>query len=477
MRHLAYCTLPNGVKLSRMKAIRVHQFGDPSVMKLEEVPDTSAGAGQVLVDVKAAGVNPVDTYIRSGQYASLPPLPYTPGSDAAGVVAAVGGDVHDVQGGRSRVHQRHRRRPRVRLRTPSARVCTIDQVHHLPATCRLPKAPASAFPTSPHGARSSTRARAMPGETVLIHGASGAVGVAATQMASAAGLRVFGTAGTERGRQLAREQGAHEVFDHSARRLREGRSLAKTGGRGVDLVIEMLANVNLVSDLDLIAKRGRIAIVGNRGALELNPARDHGEGRDGRRLHELERAAGRARHGARRDRGRDGAFRIQAAGRQGDAARRCAARARRRAEARRLRKDCTDSVGCTKIVLFVTSGDYGSSYSSGPSLSPVSPFSSAAPSDRPAGKAAGEQELRSVRDELSEAQRRLAVSESRNVAYGEAEKILKDTFSALAGSALTSNSEQFLQRAEERFKNLQVDTTAELDKRKVRNREPDCAAR
>ena len=83
------------------------------------------------------------------------------------------------------------------------------------------------------------------------------------------------------------------------------------------------------------------------------------------------------------------------------------------------------------------------------------------------GKTAGQLELRSVRDELTEAQRRLAVSESRNAAYGEAEKVLRDTFSALAGSALTSNSEQFLQRAEERFKHLQGDTTAELDKRKV----------
>ena len=84
-----------------------------------------------------------------------------------------------------------------------------------------------------------------------------------------------------------------------------------------------------------------------------------------------------------------------------------------------------------------------------------------------AGKSAGEQEVRSVRDELSEAQRRLAVAESRNVAYGEAEKIFKDTFSALAGSALNANSEQFLQRAEERLRHLQVDTAAELDKRKV----------
>ena len=84
-----------------------------------------------------------------------------------------------------------------------------------------------------------------------------------------------------------------------------------------------------------------------------------------------------------------------------------------------------------------------------------------------AGNAAGERQLRSVREELSEAQKRLAVAESRNAAYGEAEKILKDTFSALAGSALNDNSEQFLRRAEERFKSLQLDTTAELDKRKV----------
>jgi len=83
------------------------------------------------------------------------------------------------------------------------------------------------------------------------------------------------------------------------------------------------------------------------------------------------------------------------------------------------------------------------------------------------GKTVGEQELRSIRAELGEAQRHLAVSESRNVAYGEAEKILKDTFTALAGSALHSNSEQFLKRAEERFKNLQLDTATELDKRKV----------
>jgi NADPH2:quinone reductase len=252
-----------------MKAIRVHQFGDPSVMKLEEVPDPSAGAGQVVVDVKAAGVNPVDTYIRTGQYALLPPLPYTPGSDAAGVVAAVGSEVADIKVG-DRVYIMGTIDGRAFGAYAQRVVCTVDQVHHLPSHITFAEGAGVAVPYVTAWRALFEKGRAAPGETVLVHGASGAVGVAATQMASAAGLRVFGTAGTERGRQLARDQGAHEVFDHSAPGY-EKDIVAKTDGRGVDLVIEMLANVNLVRDLDLIAKRGRVAIVGNRGALELNP--------------------------------------------------------------------------------------------------------------------------------------------------------------------------------------------------------------
>ena len=252
-----------------MKAIRVHQFGDPSVMKVEDLPDTSPGAGQVLVDLKAAGVNPVDTYIRTGQYAFLPPLPYTPGSDAAGVVAAVGSDVQGVTVG-ERVYINGTIAGRAFGSYAERAICTVDQVHHLPDHVSFAEGAGVGVPYVTAWRALFDKAHAMPGETVLIHGASGAVGVAATQMASAAGLRAFGTAGTERGRQLAREQGAREVFDHSAPGY-EKDVLAKTGGRGVDVIIEMLANINLVRDLDLIAKRGRIVIVGNRGALELNP--------------------------------------------------------------------------------------------------------------------------------------------------------------------------------------------------------------
>ena len=252
-----------------MKAIRVKQFGDPSVMKLEEVPETSAGAAEVLIDIKAAGVNPVDTYIRSGQYASLPPLPYTPGADAAGVVAEIGSDVQDFKPG-DRVYISGTVEGRAYGAYAHRAVCTIDQVHHLPRHVSFAEGAGVGIPYVTAWRALFDRGRAVPGETVLIHGASGAVGVAAAQMASAAGLRVFGTAGTERGRQLAKEQGVHEVFDHVSPGY-EKDVLAKTGGRGVDLIVEMLANVNLVKDLDLIAKRGRIAIVGNRGALELNP--------------------------------------------------------------------------------------------------------------------------------------------------------------------------------------------------------------
>lgn len=252
-----------------MKAIRVHEFGNPSVMRLEEVADRSVSAGQVLIDVKAAGVNPVDTYIRSGQYASLPPLPFTPGADAAGVVAAVGSDVQDFKPG-DRVYVSGTVDGRAYGAYAQKALCTVDQVHRLPAGVSFSAGAGVGVPYVTAWRALFDKGRATPGETVLIHGASGAVGVAAAQMASAAGLRVFGTAGSERGRQLAREQGAHEVFDHASPGY-EKDLLAKTGGRGVDLIIEMLANINLVKDLDLLAKRGRIAIVGNRGALELNP--------------------------------------------------------------------------------------------------------------------------------------------------------------------------------------------------------------
>lgn len=252
-----------------MKAIRVHQFGDPSVMKLEEVPDREVGPGQVLVKIKAAGVNPVDTYIRGGQYASLPTLPFTPGIDAAGVVEAVGTDVREFSPGH-RVYIGGTVDGRAIGAYAAMALCTPDQVHSLPNEVSFAQGAGVNVPYVTAWRALVEKGGARPNETVLVHGASGAVGVAAVQIARAAGLRVFGTAGTERGRKLAQQQGAHEVFDHTSADYQK-QILAKTDGRGVDLVVEMLANVNLARDLEMIALRGRVVIVGNRGTIEINP--------------------------------------------------------------------------------------------------------------------------------------------------------------------------------------------------------------
>ena len=252
-----------------MKAIRAHQFGDPSVMNLEEIPDRTAGAGHVLVRVKAAGVNPVDTYIRSGVYAILPSLPYTPGIDGAGIVDAVGSDVREFKKG-DRIYFGGTVEGRAVGAYAEAALCLPDQVHHLPKAISFEQGAGLNVPYVTAWRALFEKGRAQATETVLIHGASGAVGTAAVQMARAAGLRVFGTASTERGRKFVEEQGAHDVFDHTATDYHK-QIIASAGGKGVDLVIEMLANVNLVRDLEMIVVRGRVVIVGNRGSIELNP--------------------------------------------------------------------------------------------------------------------------------------------------------------------------------------------------------------
>ena len=114
------------------------------------------------------------------------------------------------------------------------------------------------------------KAQSLPGETVLIHGASGGVGLAAVQLARAHGMTVIGTAGTERGKTLVSEQGAHHVLDHTQGDVPE--QVKKfTADRGADVILEMLANKNLGNDLSMVALRGRIVVVGNRGTIEINP--------------------------------------------------------------------------------------------------------------------------------------------------------------------------------------------------------------
>ena len=248
-----------------MKAIRVHEFGGAEVLQIEEVPKPQPGAGQVLVRMGAIGVNPVETYIRAGTYAYKPALPYTPGNDGAGPVEQVGPDVNEFKPG-DRVYIAGS----ISGTYAEFALCRTEQVHPLPANASFAQGASMGTPYATAYRGLLQRADAKPGETVLVHGASGGVGTAAVQLARARGLRVFGTAGSDEGRNLAREQGAHEVFDHRAPD-HFIQIMNATGGRGVDVIVELLANVNLAKDLTILAKSGRVAIIGSRGRVEIDP--------------------------------------------------------------------------------------------------------------------------------------------------------------------------------------------------------------
>ena len=255
-----------------MKAIRVHQFGGPEQLKLEEVPDLNPGPGQLVVKVHAAGVNPFDTYIRGGAYAMKPQLPYTPGADAAGTVASVGSGVTRFKSG-DRVYIAGT----LSGAYAEQALCQESQVHLLPKKASFEQGAAMGVPYATAYRALFHKAEINPGESLLVHGASGGVGTAAVQLARAHGAMVIGTAGTEEGRKLVLKEGAHHALDHHAPDM--GEQLAKlTGGKGVDVILEMLANKNLGKDLTLLAKFGRVIVIGSRGPVEITP-RD-GMGRD-----------------------------------------------------------------------------------------------------------------------------------------------------------------------------------------------------
>jgi NADPH:quinone reductase len=248
-----------------MKAIRVKAFGDPSVLQIEDVPDLTPGPGQVVVELHAIGVNPVDAYMRSGVYPIKPPLPYTPGADGAGVVKAVGKDA-----------SKHKQGDRVYVSGSitgtyaEQALCEERNVYTLPKNVTFQQGTALGVPYSTAYRALFDKAHIRAGETALINGASGSVGMAAVQYARAFGLRVIGTAGSERGRALVIAQGAHDVVDHTKPDHFE-KAMALTEGRGFNVIIEMLANVNLAHDLSILAKFGRVVVVGSRGSVEITP--------------------------------------------------------------------------------------------------------------------------------------------------------------------------------------------------------------
>lgn len=247
-----------------MKVIRVHQFGEPEVLKLETLPDPKPAAGQVLVKAHAIGVNPVETYVRSGKYGPRE-FPYTPGTDMAGVIQEVGSGVIQFK-------------PGDRVYTASTltgayaelAVCDASKVFPLPDKLSFEQGAALGVPAATAYKACFMRGKIEPGEMVLIHGATGAVGLACVQLAHAHGCTVIGTGGSQAGRDLVLREGAHHVLDHTASDYLQ-QLMNLTHGKGVNAIIEMLANVNLDKDLGVLAKFGRVVVVGNRGRIEIDP--------------------------------------------------------------------------------------------------------------------------------------------------------------------------------------------------------------
>jgi NADPH:quinone reductase len=257
-----------------MKAIRAHSFGGPDVLQLDELPDPAPGPGQVRVRLHAVGVNPFDTYMLAGTYAIKPPLPYSPGCDGAGVIEDVGPGVNGVRVG-DRVFIGGTADNKAFGAYRQIVLCSEGQVHPLPDRLGFSEGAAVNVPYVT-AYRALDRATPKSGDTLLVHGASGSVGLAAVQMARTAGMTVIGSAGTEEGRALVLAEGAHHAVDHRDPQHVE-RIMSLTGGRGPDVILEMLANVNLDHDLTMLAPRGRVVVVGNRGRIEIDPRKIMGK--------------------------------------------------------------------------------------------------------------------------------------------------------------------------------------------------------
>jgi len=253
-----------------MKAIVVREFGKPEVMKLEEhAADPKVGPGDVLVRIRAAGVNPVDGYIHTGAHLRKPALPYTPGFDGAGEIERVGADVKGFAPG-----------DRVYIGGPGyapggagtyaeLALCPPAHVHALPPRSSFAQGAALGVPYATAYRALFQRAHARPGETVLVHGATGGVGIASVELAHARGLRVIGSGGTEAGLAIARDHGADLVVNHRTPEYTD-EIMRATGGRGVNVIVEMAAHINLDRDLTMLARGGRVVVVGNRGRVEID---------------------------------------------------------------------------------------------------------------------------------------------------------------------------------------------------------------
>ena len=238
-----------------MKAVLCKELGPPEKLVVEQVPSLRPGKGQVVVSVKAAGVNFPDTLIIQGKYQFKPELPFSPGGEVAGVIKEIGEGV-----------TRLKRGDRVIAASTfggfaEEMLADADKVIAIPDAMEF--VPASAFVltygTSYHGLKD--RAQLKAGETLLVLGASGGVGLAAIQLGKAMGARVIAAASSDAKLQVCRDNGADELINYASEDLRT-RVKAITGGRGVDVVYDPVGGPYSEPALRDMAWKGRFLVVG-----------------------------------------------------------------------------------------------------------------------------------------------------------------------------------------------------------------------
>lgn len=238
-----------------MRAVLVKEFGPPSGLVVEDVPDPVPGPGEVVIEVGAVSVNFPDILVVEGSYQNLPERPFSPGKEAAGRVKAVGEGVERLRVGQRVLALVEFGGYAEQLRVPE------ELVMEVPDAMSYESAAASGLVYSTAHFGLLRRGGMRPGETVLVTGAGGGVGSAGVQLAKAYGARVIALAQDAAKAELARSQGADVVLTSTPQTLRDD-LLAATDGKGVDVVLEMLGGDFLTQIIRATAWEGRIVIVG-----------------------------------------------------------------------------------------------------------------------------------------------------------------------------------------------------------------------
>jgi len=237
-----------------MRAIRIEGFGGPDALRLADVPVPSAGPGQLVARVEAAGLNFIDVYHRTGLYPN--PLPLVPGMEGAGIVAAVGPGVTGWREGDRVAWSGILGSYAERVLLPA------DRAVALPAGVDTRTAAALMLQGMTAQYLSTSTFPLAPGHTCLVHAAAGGVGLLLVQMAKRRGARVIGTVGTEAKAALAREAGADEIVVYTQEDFLEAVKRL-TGGRGVDVVYDSVGKTTAEKSLDCLVPRGMVVFYGN----------------------------------------------------------------------------------------------------------------------------------------------------------------------------------------------------------------------